>query len=293
MSKLVQSLLSLEHPQRFSAFTQNPVLAQEVHRIYQGAAEEMRQNRQGFTQGFRITEDKIITGIHIRVTAELDAVNLHRLGEYKKIQERILNWNPDPSQENFRECVAVKKALMTCLADARKKQKLQRLCCEYKAHLAADIRSQLNSDFPNVSRQYGFNLPEPTTSFKKPLRPAQKPSTLDHFLTSEVKSLPIAPDSGLQKAIKKYEAVTTLQYTLLTHKPAPVQIQEFSQTLNRQKPILEAHRDSKAIRFLKKVTAVVTFGVAAALGIFGVKGKQAASDLTQALASPPPVRGFA
>ncbi len=130
-------------------------------------------------------------------------------------------------------------------------------------------------------------------SFKKSLRPAQQPSNLDHFLTDEVKSLSIAPDSSLRKAIKKYEAVTTLQYTLLTHKPAPVQVQEFSQTLNQQKPVLEAHRDSNTVRFLKKISAAVTFGITAALGIFGVKGKQMASDLTQVLASPPPVRGFA
>ncbi len=292
MSKLIQSLPGLEHPQRFSPFIQNSALDQEIHRIYQGAAEEMRQNRQGFTQEFRVTEDKIITGIHIRVTAELDAVNLHSLADYKKIHETVLNWNPDQSGKNFRECVAVKKALMTCLADARKKQSLQRICCEYKAHLAADIRAQLNSDFPNVSRQYGLNLPEPRLSFKKPLRPAQQPSTLDHFLTGEVKSLSIAPDSSLHKAIRKYEAVTTLQYTLLTHKPAPIQVQEFSQTLNQLKPVLEAHRDSNTVRFLKKISAAVTFGITAALGIFGVKGKQMASDLTQVLASPPPVRGF-
>ena len=179
-------------------------------------------------------------------------MNLHDLNQFKRLQRLTLEWNPDKSHHDFRACEAVKKALITCLADARRKQKLQRTCQEYKAHLAAEIRSELNNAFPNVSRQHGFDLPEPTTSFKKPLRPIDKPSTLDHFLTHEAKSLPLNQHGGLQKAIKKYETVTTLQHTLQTAKPAPAQIQEFKQTLEKQKPVLEAHRDSTAMRFLKR-----------------------------------------
>ena len=180
MSKLIQALMNQEHPQSQAPFSTTP--GQEAQRLYQEAAEHMRHNRQGFTQEYKVTEDKIKAGVQARVTAELDSVNLHDPNQFNRLQRLILDWNPDQSHDDFRACEAVKKALITCIADARKKQKLQRACQEYKAHLAADIRSELNSAFPEVSRKYGFDLPEPTTSFKKPLRPAEKPSALDHFL---------------------------------------------------------------------------------------------------------------
>jgi hypothetical protein len=284
MSKLIQALINQEHPQRQAPFS--TTLGQEAQRLYQESAAQMRQNRQGFTQEYRVTEDKIKTGLQARVTAELDSVNLHDLNQYKRLQRLILDWNPNKSHNDFRACEAVKKSLITCLADARKKQQLQRTCQEYKSHLATEIRSELTNAFPDVSSQHGFDLPEPTTSHKKPLRPAEKPSALDTFLTTEAKSLPLNQHERLQKAVKKYEAVTTLQYTLATAKPAPAQVQEFKQTLERQKPVLEAHRDGMAMRFLKGVATVFTLGVAALCGIFSVKGEAASEKMQKVINKP-------
>jgi hypothetical protein len=284
MSKLIQALMNQEHPQRQAPFSPN--LGHEAQRLYQQAAEHMRQYRQGFMQAYSVTDSKINTSVQALVTTELDSMNLHDLNQFKRIKRLIIEWNPNPSQNNFRASDTIKKALMTCLIDARKKQQLQRACQEYKAHLAADIRSELNTAFPNVSRQYGFNLPEPTTSFKKPLRPIEKPSTLDHFLTHEAKSLPLSQHEGLQKAIKKYETVTTLQQSLTTPKPAPAQIQEFKQSLQQRKPILEDHRDSTAMRFLKGVTAVLTLGVAVLCGIFSVKGEETSEKMQKVIDKP-------
>ena len=277
MSKLIQALMNQEHPQRQAPFSTTP--GQEAQRLYQEATERMRQNRQGFTQEYKVTENKIKAGVQALVTTELDSVNLHDPNQFSHLQRAILDWHPDKSHENLKACEAVKKALITCVADARKKQQLQRTCQEYKTHLAADIRSELNSAFPEVSRKYGFDLPEPTTSYKKPLRPAEKPSALESFLIKEAKSLPLNQHEGLQKAVKKYEAVTTLQHTLATAKPAPAQVQEFKQTLEKQKPVLEAHRDSTAMRFLKGVTAILTLGIAALCGIFSVKGEKASEKM--------------
>lgn len=284
MSKLIQALFNQEHPQRIAPFS--TTLGQEAQRIYQEAADIMRQNRLGFTQEYQVTEDKIKAGVQARVTAELDCVNLHDPNQLKRIQRFIIEWNPSKSHENFRACETVKKALITCLADAHKKQQLQRACQEYKAHLAADIRSELSSAFPNVSRQHGFDLPEPNTSFKKPLRPVEKRSTLDHFLTHEAKSLPLDQHEGLQKAVKKYEIVTTLQYTLATAKPAAAQVQEFKKTLEEQKPVLEAHRDSTVMRFLKGVATILTLGAAAFFGIFGVRGEEASNKMQKVINKP-------
>jgi hypothetical protein len=284
MSKLIQALMNQEHPQRQAPFS--TTLGQEAQRIYQDVTEQMRRNRQGFTQEYKVTEDKIKTSLQARVTAELDSVNLNDPNQFKRLRRLIIEWNPDKSHDNFRACEALKKALVICLIDARKKQQLQRACQEYKAHLAAEIRSELTNTFPNVSRQYGFDLPEPTTSFKKPLRPIEKPSTLDHFLMHEAKSLPLNQHEGLQKAVKKYESVTTLQQSLTTSKPAPLQVQEFKQSLQQQKPVLEAHRDSTAMRFLKGVTAILTLGVAALCGIFSVKGEKASGKMQKVINRP-------
>ncbi len=291
MSKLIQALINLGHPQRHAPFSQEASLVNEINRLYQEATEEMRQNRQGFTQDYRVTEAKIITCVQTRITAELDKMSLHRLADYQRIQNAIVNWNPQKTEGNTKAVEAVKKALFVCTADARKKQKLNRVCSEYKAHLAADIRSTLTDILPNVSRQQGFHLPEPTTSFKKPLRFEEKPSVLDVFLAQDAKSSTIQPmiqdNKGLSQAIQKYQAVTTLQRTLLTHKPAAAQIEEFKQTLQREKTCIEAHRDNWGIRFLKTVTAVVTLGAAVALGIFSVKGKETSKTFNKMLTPAP------
>ena len=97
----------------------------------------------------------------------------------------------------------------------------------------------------------------------------------------------VQKNQGLSHAIQKYQAVTTLQRTLLTHKPAAAQIEDFKQTLQREKTCIEAHRDSWGIRFMKKVAAVVTFGAAVALGIFNVKGKETSKALNQMLTPAP------
>jgi hypothetical protein len=293
MSKLMQALINLEYPQRHAPFSQEASLVQEINRLYQEATQEMQQNREGFTQHRWVTDSKIAEHVQIRITAELDKMNLHRLADYKRVQAAIVNWNiqKTQSQANPKAVLAVKKALLACTADAHKKQKLYRACSEYKAHLAADIRSTLTDILPNVSRQNNFHLPEPTTSFKKPIRPGEKPSILDEFLSQEAKSSTIQPmiqkNQGLSQAIQKYQAVTTLQRTLLTNKPAATQIEEFKQTLQREKTCIEAHRDSWGVRFMKKVAAVVTFGAAVALGIFSVKGKETSKALDKMLTPTP------
>ena len=291
MSKLIQALINLEHPQSHAPFSQEAALVQEINRIYQEASEEIRQNRQGFSQHSWVTDSKIVDCIPARITAELDKMNLHRLRDFQRVQNAIINWDTQKTQANPKAVEAVKKALLVCAAHARKKQKLYRACSEYKAHLAADIRSTLTDILPNVSRQNGFHLLEPTTSFKKTLRPGEKPSILDEFLAQDARSATIQPviqnNHSLSQAIKKYQAVTTLQRTLLTHKPAATQIEEFKQTLQREKTCIEAHRDSWGMRFLKTVTAVVTLGAAVALGIFSVKGKETSKALNQILTPAP------
>ena len=293
MSKLIQALINQEHPQRHAPFSQEVSLSQEINRIYQESADEMRQNRQGFSQDYRVTEDKILNGVKIRITAELDKMNLHSLEDYRRVLNAGLNWDTQKTQGNPKAVEAVKKALMTCTEDARTKQQLNRLCGEYKAHLAAEIRSSLTEILPHIARQNGFHLPEPTTSYKQPLRPAGKPSMLDEFLIQSAPKPTIQPtiqkEQSLHQAIQKYQAVTTLQRTLLTHKPAAAQIEEFKQTLQREKPCIEAHRDSWGIRFLKKVATVVTLGAAAALGIFSVKGEQTTKAIGKVFAPTPKV----
>ena len=94
MSKLIQALMNQEHPQRQAPFS--TTLGQEAQRLYQEAAEHMRQNRQGFTQEYKVTEDKIKASVQARVTAELDSVNLHDPNQFNRLQRLIVDWNPNP-----------------------------------------------------------------------------------------------------------------------------------------------------------------------------------------------------
>ena len=124
MSKLIQALINLEHPQRHAPFSQEASLVVEINRLYQEATQEMWQKREGFSQQHWVTDSKIAESIQTRITAELDKMNLHRLADYKQIQAAIVNWDiqKTQSQANPKAVLAVKKALLACTADARKKK---------------------------------------------------------------------------------------------------------------------------------------------------------------------------
>lgn len=91
-------------------------------------------------------------------------------------------------------------------------------------------------------------------------------------------------DENFKLALEKYEKVREMRGMLADNNASPQQrLENFrnSFTVNRQ--LIEQRRDSGAIKFLKVVATIFTFGIAAAAGLWKVKGKQFADDIDKQL----------
>ncbi len=89
-------------------------------------------------------------------------------------------------------------------------------------------------------------------------------------------------------AVQKYQAVSALQATLTTPvKSATEQLKDFRAQFKVQSAVIEQDRDSWAVKFCKGVVTVLSLGVAWAMGIWNIKGKEAAGKLQTTLNNPP------
>ena len=94
----------------------------------------------------------------------------------------------------------------------------------------------------------------------------------------------VNPEKPLSFALEKYKVISRLQESLNTPiKSAPEQLKDFKQKFFTERLILEKNRDKPATVFLKGVATLLSLGLAYALGIWNVKGKQTAANLQQAL----------
>ena len=280
MSKLIQSLVenNFDH------------LKSEAQRIFQASSDQMRLSRQGFAQNYRITVQQITEGIAARVTDELDKVNLLDHSVYRQVEIAIQSWNLVTDEEHFSKYRLVRQALETLLPPAQTKQKLQFRCSEYRDYLKRKIESQLASDHPVEYQQYSSDRTVIVTSHNQSRRCVVKANNMDYFLAHEEKNL-LSGDQ-FKKLVRKYESITTLQNTLTTSKPATMQLSDFKQAFPQTGSVIEKSRDNAGAIFLKAVLTLVTFGVAALLGIWGVNGqktaKTLATDLDTTLPTPRP-----
>lgn len=227
-----------------------------------------------------------------RATAELARVNLTNTQQFNAAISAIEAWQPASSDPAFRQCQIVRKALIAALPKVQQKQELQAICHDYKAHLKEDIVSELKDKHPQEYAQFTANrkikgIPLPDSG-KLPTQFTQAGKNMDRFIADHPQGVPNGSDS-LNAAIKKYAAVNTMTSTLTTPQPVETQLQNFKQAFQSQRAVIEKDRDSWGMKFVKTVTTVLSLGVAVLCGIWGVKGKQAADNLTRALTSSPPV----
>lgn len=241
-----------------------------------------------FTPGHYLVKEK--SALDTRVTQELTHANLIHPQYYNALVLAIKDWLPTDNDLESRYGQIVRKALITALPQAQQIQQLQVICHDYKAHLKENIENQLGNDHPQEYAQYKANqrikgVPLPDSE-KLPTRLMPVGNPMDRFVDDHPQGISNSSDS-LNAAIKKYAVVNIFSRTLTTPKPAETQIKNFKHEFQAHRFVIEKDRDSWGMKFAKAVVTVLSFGVAALCGIWSVKGKQAAQDLTQVLTSPP------
>lgn len=300
MSKLIEWLIrnaSMGNNSAIATEIRTHVESEALH-IYNTAAEQMRSQRQGLTQDYQTTVQRIQWEMATILTQELTQINLLNPRQYSMIKKAIESWHPAASDENGRKLQAVRQNCLLLLPEIRKIQALEKACITYKNYLKSEIESELASEHPAAYQRYcstrvvtSTATATTPTGHSQQQRPIQEHVSEDkdwnHFLANESKQLPIDQDGPLKKAIQKYEAMNTLQNTLYSKKPAPAQIQNFSAVFRQTKPIIEQSRDSMGDIFLKAVATICSCGLAAVLGIWNVKGEKIAQKMASVLEATP------
>jgi len=291
MSKLIELFVQCHRHQ--ASTTDKPDfefdLQQEMLKIREAANRKMESQRLGFSQDYKITVAQLDYVLAAQLTQELAKVNLFDAEQCLLIKKSIELWQPSLWNQQHQIGLKIKEKLLALLPDAVKKQRLDQTCQEYKTHLKSEIEADLARYHPSVYDDYGRERSTVVISGQTVHRQRVKAHDLDYFLQNEAKTLPIE-QPRLTQAIQKYERVSAMQLTLHTATTASRQIQHFATVLAYTKPILEKNRDSLGMRFVKWVGTLLTLGVAAACGIFSVKGAQTTEALTGILddkAQPP------
>ncbi len=232
--------------------------------------------------------------IDTRITTELAQVNLTNSRQYNAIVKAVEAWQPITHDLDGRSSQIIRKAVITALPVARQKQELQIICQEYKTHLKKDIEAELLSNHPQEYQQYAGNrqikgVPLPDSG-KLPTTLIQSGKNMDRFVDHHPDGIANGSQS-LNSALKKYATVQTMSRTLSTPQPVDIQVKNFKQRFQSKRAVIEKDRDSWGMKFAKAVASVLSLGIAVWCGIWSVKGKQAARNLTAAL-TPPPTPGL-
>jgi hypothetical protein len=199
--------------------------------------------------------------------------------------ERWCPWSVEVQQSGR----LMQQVLLSVLPDVRKKQALEALCHDYKDHLKKDIEDHLKSDHPPVYAKYQkaeprvFGAPPFENGEKRAFSISSECQLMERFVAEQASELS-HPSKVLAGAIQKYQAVSTLEAALKTPiKSAVTQLSNFRRELTTQQPVIIQDRDSWAIKFAKGVATVLSLGLAAWLGIWGVQGQKAVNEMRDVL----------
>jgi hypothetical protein len=294
MSKLIEQFLET-HRQctaQNSVFNISPALDQEALAIVEQVhAESPNRNRSNQKPGDTERQQKRFnTALAARLTRLLDKVDLLSKTHYDTLRNAIQRWCPWQANQQQR-CLQVQQTLLTLLPAAQKKQELRQLCQEYKNHLTAEIETQAKKD---SAQSYFVCSNNRTLLFGAPLENGRKQVQRVIDARPPVEKLLAEPTRDIGKpsqppslAVQKYQAVSALQATLSTPvKSATEQLKDFREQFKHQRKVIEQDRDSWAMKFVKGVATVFSFGIAWACGIWNIKGKEAIGKLQTTLNHP-------
>lgn len=198
--------------------------------------------------------------------SEFDEERLQRLiKSNKSLVNIILHKNIPAQMEQWYSKNPEELAQRNQRLQAQKVETLKKLCVSYKQHLHQIIEGELKSLIVKI----------PAIPFEKlhrALQPDSNSSTLftqekieltPQLVAEDRTKLPHDNNQNLIVALDKFRLVNTLHQTLKCDQPIQKKLEQFERTFNKpqSQAILDTHRDSKGIRFLKAVGHILTLGI--------------------------------
>jgi hypothetical protein len=166
-----------------------------------------------------------------------------------------------------------------------KQAMLLQACKDYQDHLETIIINKLTNTHLYLNLQIEqedkiFPIPIMTNIlYLKSIPSLQKGQNawdggLAYALLEKLKGLE-AQDQTLMLALKKYQAITKIYGTLLPRETNPEQsLEHFKNEFAKHKTCLSERRDSACDTFWKVIATIFSLGLAAAYGIWSVKGRE-------------------
>jgi hypothetical protein len=256
----------------------------------QATAEIQKRQRHQTNLNPAATEQTLRKTLAAISTNALCDVDLRDFSAYCTFTKTVQRWRP--RQKKAQQAGQyIRQILLELLPAIRKKQQLETLCRDYKNHLTKTIETGLKSEYPDIYRQY--QQAEPRMFGAPPDEDGQPclhkvPTTfqrIDRLVTEKAAQMKKSSPE-LEAAIQKYQAVATLEATLqVPIYSVKTQLTHFSREFETQQTVIAKDRDSLAIKFVKGLATILSLGFAGLLGIWGVRGKTAANDMTQVLST--------
>jgi len=142
---------------------------------------------------------------------------------------------------------------------------LTKICGDYKQYLHDVIETKfkkIKASPPPINFKTLHDSFKPSANQADYGQQAERKSIPDTFLQGEAKT-PINKNYTLDIALNKFRTVHTLHFILQGQDHPQRKIEKFEQVFHapRNQAVLNTHRDSTGLRFLKNIGHVLTFGI--------------------------------
>lgn len=222
--------------------------------------------------------------LSVSLTQILSQTDLNEPVAYALLKKAIDRWCPWQLSRQ-KSCILLQKTLLTLLPVARQKQKLEKLCRDYRTHLKIEIEKYTHSDHTQtrIAATYGqtllFGAP-PALEGRAQVKLVHDSRPLIDRIASDPTHYQLNDNLPLTAALNKYRVVNALQNTLKTPiKSAHAQLQDFRRTFDEGRAVIEKNRDSVGMKFIKVVATALSLGLAYICGIWQVKGKAVTDNI--------------
>ncbi len=223
----------------------------------------------------------------VSLTQILSQTDLNEPVAYALLKKAIDRWCPWQLSQQ-KSCLLLQKTLLTLLPVVRQKQKLEKLCRDYRTHLKIEIEKYSHDDptQARIAATYGQTLlfGAPPAQGRAQVKQVYDSRSVIDRIAIEPANYQSNDSSPLGVVLNKYRVVSALQNTLKTPiKSAPAQLQDFRRTFDKERAVIEKNRDSMGMKFIKVVATALSLGLAYICGIWQVEGKVVTDNIQRSL----------
>ncbi len=211
----------------------------------------------------------LLSNVEIAQSIEVNLINLEQFELEETKQQKVA------VQENQQEMVNIE----TLHTDVEIKP-IDDVIPEQKTMFSQDINEKKISNLLTLSKSYLLHLTKEILDRIE-----------DRSIDLEKEFLNADPEHYNHQTIfkltlKKYQAVATFCRILEGEEKAEDKLILFKQDIIKNKELLATRRDSAAMTFLKGVLTLITVGIAAYIGIWGVKGQKFGEKVEEEITRP-------